>query len=144
MEQLGLANQFKIHGKDSVKIWNDYKRLFQDSIAAWVQLYDGTRPYTSTSPLNGWGRANSITEGDSHYWGVWWGLQDIEVFENKTGRFVSEYGMQAMPNYNTTLSVTYPADRYLFSDVLKHTKNIPPVFKIYNRICTGIFRFLIG
>ena len=125
----GWQNQFKIHGKDSVKIWNDYKRLFQDSIAAWVQLYDGTRPYTSTSPLNGWGRANSITEGDSHYWGVWWGLQDIEVFENKTGRFVSEYGMQAMPNYNTTLSVTYPADRYLFSDVLKAHQKHPTGFQ---------------
>ena len=125
----GWQKQFKIHGKDSVKIWNDYKRLFQDSIAAWVQLYDGTRPYTSTSPLNGWGRANSITEGDSHYWGVWWGLQDIEVFENKTGRFVSEYGMQAMPNYNTTLSVTYPADRYLFSDVLKAHQKHPTGFQ---------------
>ncbi|HMT96528.1 MAG TPA: glycoside hydrolase family 2 TIM barrel-domain containing protein [Ferruginibacter sp.] len=120
----GWQNQFNLHGEDSVKMWNDYKRLFRDSIAAWVKEYDGTRPYTSTSPLNGWGRANSITEGDSHYWGVWWGLQDIEMFENKTGRFVSEYGMQAMPNYNTTLSVTQPGDRFLFSDVLKaHQKH---------------------
>ena len=125
----GWQSQFNIHGADSVKMWNDYKRLFQDSIAAWVNQYDGTRPYTATSPLNGWGRANSITEGDSHYWGVWWGLQDIEVFENKTGRFVSEYGMQAMPNYNTTLSVTYPADRYLFSDVLKAHQKHPTGFQ---------------
>ena len=120
----GWQNQFNIHGKDSTKLWNDYTRLFRDSIAAWVQQYDGTRPYISTSPLNGWGRANSITEGDSHYWGVWWGLQDIEVFENKTGRFVSEYGMQAMPNYNTTKSVTNASDRFLFSHVLKaHQKH---------------------
>jgi beta-mannosidase len=120
----GWQNQFKLHGKDSAKIWNDYKRLFQDSLPVWVNEWDGTRPYTSTSPLNGWGRAKSFTEGDSHYWGVWWGLQDIEVFEKKTGRFVSEYGMQAMPNYSTTLSNTISQDRWLFSDVLKvHQKH---------------------
>ena len=51
--------------------------------------------------MHGWGRKESITEGDSHYWGVWWGLEDIDVFEKKTGRFVSEYGMQAMPDINT-------------------------------------------
>lgn len=120
----GWQNQFNIHGADSVKMWNDYKRLFRDSLPAWVKKYDGTRPYTSTSPLNGWGRTNSITEGDSHYWGTWWGLQDWEIFESKTGRFVSEYGMESMPNYSTILTVTEPQDRFLYSDVLKaHQKH---------------------
>ena len=93
--------QFKLHGKDSAKVWNDYTRLFNDSIKAWVNKYDGTRPYIPSSPMHGWGRKESLTEGDSHYWGVWWGLEDIEVFEKKTGRFVSEYGMQSMPSLNT-------------------------------------------
>ncbi len=114
----GWQKQFNLYGTDSVKVWNDYKVLFQDSIAAWVQRYDGTRPYTSTSPLNGWGRAKSITDGDSHYWGLWWGLQDVEIFETKTGRFVSEYGMQAMPNYGTLEKITLPKDRYLYSDII--------------------------
>ncbi len=96
----GWQNQFNLHGKDSAKVWNDYKRLFEDSLKKWVNEFDGTRPYVSTSPKNGWGRKESFTEADSHYWGVWWGLEDWEVFENKTGRFVSEYGMQAMPNWN--------------------------------------------
>lgn len=90
--------QFNLHGSDSAKVWNDYKRLFEDSIRLWVNQYDGTRPYLPSTPMHGWGRKESITEGDSHYWGVWWGLEDIEIFEKKTGRFVSEYGMQAMPN----------------------------------------------
>ena len=115
----GWQNQFNLHDEDSAKIWKDYKRLFIDSLPVWVKQWDGTRPYVSTSPLHGWGRKESFTEGDSHYWGVWWGLQDIEVFENKTGRFVSEYGMQAMPDYPTVLSFSEPQDRYLFSDVLK-------------------------
>ena len=80
---------------------------------------DDKRPYISSSPLFGWGRKQSITEGDSHYWGTWWGLEDIEVVKNKTGRFVSEYGMQAMPNYSSIEKFTLPEDRHLFSDVLK-------------------------
>ncbi|MGC4231408.1 MAG: glycoside hydrolase family 2 TIM barrel-domain containing protein [Niabella sp.] len=114
----GWQKQFNLYGKDSAKVWEDYKKLFQDSIAAWVNRYDGARPYTSTSPLNGWGRPQSFTEGDSHFWGVWWGLQDIEVFETKTGRFISEYGMQAMPNYSTLQKITKPEDRFLYSDVI--------------------------
>ena len=119
----GWQKQFNLKGSDSAKVWNDYKRLFRDSLPVWVNEWDGTRPYISTSPLNGWGRAKSFTEGDSHYWGVWWGLQDIEVFENKTGRFVSEYGMQAMPNYSSIEKFTLPQERTLTSDViLSHQK----------------------
>lgn len=115
----GWQTQFNLHGEDSAKLWQAYTRLFRDSIAAWVNEYDGTRPYTSTSPLNGWGRAKSFTEGDSHYWGVWWGLEDIEIFENKTGRFVSEYGMQAMPNYSSIEKFSLPNERYLSSPVIQ-------------------------
>ena len=121
----GWQKQFNLHGNDSAKVWHAYKRLFIDSLPVWVNRWDGaSRPYISSSPMNGWGRAKSFTEGDSHYWGVWWGLEDIEVFENKTGRFVSEYGMEGMPNLATTEKYTLPADRYLFSDVLKvHQKH---------------------
>jgi beta-mannosidase len=125
----GWQSQFNLHGTDSVKLWKDYKRLFRDSLPVWVQEWDGTRPYISTSPMNGWGRAQSFTEGDSHYWGVWWGLQDIEVFEHKTGRFVSEYGMQAMPDYATIITFTRPEDRFLFSEVLKVHQKHPTGFQ---------------
>ncbi|MFD0941146.1 beta-mannosidase [Pedobacter boryungensis] len=115
----GWQNQFRIPPKDSAKLWNDYIRLFRDSIPKWIKEVDGSRPYISSSPKYGWGVKNSFTEGDSHYWGVWWGNEDFEVFEKKTGRFVSEYGMQAMPNYSSILKFTQPQDRYLFSEILK-------------------------
>ncbi|MEJ5996420.1 glycoside hydrolase family 2 protein [Pedobacter sp. Du54] len=116
----GWQSQFKINAKDSVKLWNDYTRMFRDSIPKWVKEIDPGRPYISSSPKLGWGVKESINEGDSHYWGVWWGGEDFETFEKKTGRFVSEYGMQAMPNYSSVLKYTLPEDRYLFSDVLKN------------------------
>lgn len=115
----GWQNSFKINAKDSAKLWNDYTRMFRDSIPKWVKEVDPSRPYISSSPKLGWGVKESITEGDSHYWGVWWGGEDFEVFEKKTGRFVSEYGMQAMPNYSSILKFTDRSDRFLFSDVIK-------------------------
>ncbi|MFV5699490.1 beta-mannosidase [Flavobacterium sp. ZT3R17] len=115
----GWQKAMNMPKQDSIRLWKDYVRLFQDSIPKWVKEVDNKRPYISSSPLFGWGKKQSITEGDSHYWGTWWGLEDIEVVKNKTGRFVSEYGMQAMPNYSSIEKFTSPEDRYLFSDVLK-------------------------
>ncbi|MGZ9735500.1 beta-mannosidase [Flavobacterium sp. GNP002] len=115
----GWQKSMNMSKQDSTRLWKDYVRLFQDSIPKWVKEVDDKRPYISSSPLFGWGRKQSITEGDSHYWGTWWGLEDIEVVKNKTGRFVSEYGMQAMPNYSSIEKFTLPEDRHLFSDVLK-------------------------
>jgi len=125
----GWQNQFNLHGADSAKVWNDYKRMFRDSLPKWVNEFDGSRPYVSTSPMHGWGRRQSLTEGDSHYWGLWWGLEDWETFENKTGRFVSEYGMQAMPNWNTIKSFTHDTDRYLYSNVIKAHQKATDGFK---------------
>ena len=94
----GWQNQFNLHGADSARVWDNYKMLFEDSLNNWVNEFDGRRPYISSSPKLGWGNKKSITEGDSHYWGLWWGLEDWETLKTHTGRFVSEYGMQAMPN----------------------------------------------
>ena len=55
------------------------------------------RPYITTSPLYGWGHPECVTHGDSHYWGVWWGELPFEMYREKTGRFMSEYGFQSYP-----------------------------------------------
>ncbi len=59
------------------------------------------RPYITTSPLYGWGHPECVTHGDSHYWGVWWGELPFEVYKEKTGRFMSEYGFQSYPMLST-------------------------------------------
>ncbi|MEP7236324.1 MAG: glycoside hydrolase family 2 protein [Ferruginibacter sp.] len=135
----GWQDQFNLHAADSAKIWNDYKKLFQDSLKKWVNEFDGVRPYVSTSPKNGWGHKESFTEGDSHYWGVWWGLEDWEAFENKTGRFVSEYGMQAMPNWSTIKSFTDSSDRNIQSPVIQSHQKASDGFKKLNHYLTRYF-----
>jgi beta-mannosidase len=135
----GWQSQYNLHGQDSIKIWNEYQTLFRDSLAAWVNEFDGTRPYISTSPKNGWGHKESFTEGDSHYWGLWWGLEDWEVFKTKTGRFVSEYGMQSMPDYHSVLSYTDSSNRYLYSDQINAHQKAGEGFKKLNHYLTRYF-----
>ncbi|MBO6026861.1 MAG: glycoside hydrolase family 2 protein [Bacteroidales bacterium] len=82
-----------------------YDRLFETILPMVVDTYDGTRPYWPSSPSKGWGRPESLTQGDVHYWGVWWGEQPYEVYREKVGRFNSEYGYQSYPDYSTLLKI---------------------------------------
>ncbi len=128
----GWQDQFRLHGKDSMKVWQDYQTLFQDSLRKWVNEFDDTRPYVSTSPQNGWGHKESFTEGDSHYWGLWWGLEDWEVFKEKTGRFVSEYGMQSMSNYATIRQYTPKSELNMNSPTMAAHQRAGEGFKKLN------------
>ena len=87
--------------EDDKTIKAGYDQLFETILPEAVSLYDGTRPYWPSSPSKGWGRPESLTEGDVHYWGVWWGEQPYEMYREKVGRFNSEYGYQSYPDYST-------------------------------------------
>lgn len=100
----GWQQQYNISKPDSTKIWQDYLNLFQGLISNVISSYDSERPYWSSSPKNGWGRKQSMTEGDSHYWGVWWGFEPFSVYKTKIPRFMSEYGFQGFPDENTIFS----------------------------------------
>ena len=87
--------------EDDQAIKAGYDRLFEEILPLVVGTYDGTRPYWPSSPSKGWGRPESLTQGDVHYWGVWWGELPYEAYREKVGRFNSEYGYQSYPDYAT-------------------------------------------
>jgi beta-mannosidase len=91
--------------EDDKAIKAGYDRLFENILPQAVAQFDGTRPYWPSSPSKGWGRPESLTEGDVHYWGVWWGEQPYEMYREKVGRFNSEYGYQSYPDYQTLLKI---------------------------------------
>lgn len=91
--------------EDSLAVLADYQQLFQRLIPQKLAQLDRERPYTHSSPLNGWGRPEAYKRGDVHYWGVWWGLAPLESYRDKVGRFVSEYGMQSLPEYQSLLQM---------------------------------------
>lgn len=100
----GWQKQYNMSKADSTKIWTDYKNLFQKLIPDIIAEKDSQRPYWASSPKNGWGRKQSMTDGDSHYWGVWWGLEPFSVYQTKIPRFMSEYGFQGFPDARTVAS----------------------------------------
>jgi beta-mannosidase len=94
----GWQKQYNYTAKDSAKIFGDYKNLFLKTIPEKLASLDPGRSYHASSPTYGWGRKESLSSGDLHYWGVWWGMEPFETYNNKVGRFVSEYGFQGFPS----------------------------------------------
>ncbi|KMQ59965.1 beta-mannosidase [Chryseobacterium angstadtii] len=103
----GYQKQFKYSKNDSLQVWKDYKKLFHELIPNTLKesLTPGKNIYWPSSPSIGWGHKESLSEGDSHYWGVWWGEQPFEIYNEKVGRFMSEYGFQGMPTLETVKSM---------------------------------------
>jgi beta-mannosidase len=103
----GYQKQFNYSKNDSLQVWKDYKKLFHDVIpnALAENLKSDKNIYWPSSPSIGWGHRESLTEGDSHYWGVWWGEQPFEIYNEKVGRFMSEYGFQGTPSLEATKSM---------------------------------------
>ncbi|MFL5766165.1 MAG: glycosyl hydrolase 2 galactose-binding domain-containing protein [Bacteroidia bacterium] len=93
--------QYHYSERDSTEIARNNMALFNGLLSDLVNEYDGSRPYWPSSPSIGWGHEESLLQGDSHYWGVWWGNEPFEMYEKKVGRFVSEYGFQGIPSLKT-------------------------------------------
>jgi beta-mannosidase len=103
----GYQKQFKYSKEDSLQVWKDYNKVFHEVIPNTLKenVTSDKNIYWPSSPSIGWGHKESLTEGDSHYWGVWWGEQPFEIYNEKVGRFMSEYGFQGMPGLETTQSM---------------------------------------
>ncbi|SDL74739.1 beta-mannosidase [Chryseobacterium taihuense] len=103
----GYQKQFKYSKEDSLQVWKDYKTIFHEVIPNAIKKYATAdkQIYWESSPSIGWGHKESLTEGDSHYWGVWWGEEPFEIYNKKVPRFASEYGFQGMPTLETTKSM---------------------------------------
>lgn len=130
----GWQKQFKYSEADSTQIWNDYKKVFHEMIPKTLDslLPKEKNIYWSSSPSIGWGRKESLLEGDSHYWGVWWGKESFEIYEKKVGRFMSEYGFQGMPNLETLQKVMNKEDLSFTSEAFRNHQKHPTGYETIN------------
>ncbi len=130
----GWQKQFNYSKADSTQIWNDYKKVFHEMIPNTLDslLPKEKNVYWPSSPSIGWGRKESLTQGDSHYWGIWWGKEPFEIYEKKVGRFMSEYGFQGMPNLETLQKVMNKEDLNFTSEAFKNHQKHPTGYETIN------------
>lgn len=93
-----------------------YEGILPEACAA----LDPGRPYWPGSPYGG-PNGNSQTEGDRHTWDVWHGaVAPYQHYPNYGGRFVSEFGMQALPELATIESFAPPEERFPGSHTIEY------------------------
>ena len=107
--------------KTRKKIGADYDRLFHLVLPSVVSAFDPSRSYWPSSPLADWGVPASFAAkaGDYHYWGVWHGKAMFETFQDRVGRFMSEYGFQSFPLLEAVARYTVKEDWNIESEVMK-------------------------
>ena len=86
--------------KEKKDIWNDYLTVFDTLLPNAVAEFSETN-YWETSPKYGRGNYKYKTEGDAHDWWVWHDGYPFEHFKNNVPRFMSEFGFQSFPSFET-------------------------------------------
>lgn len=107
--------------EDSTSLWNTYDEIFHSILPAAVKAFDDGKYYWSASPSNenySMIYQPNLKVGDLHYWKVWQGRLPFENFNEMVGRFMSEYGFQSFPEFETVKSYTIPEDYDINSKVM--------------------------
>jgi beta-mannosidase len=94
--------------------------IYEQLLAEICAALDPTRPYRPGSPFSG-ANPDDPTIGDRHTWEVWGrGAADYHTYPELGGRFVSEFGMAAMPTIETIEAFAPPEERYPGSRTLEY------------------------
>ena len=101
------------------KIWQSYDTLFHKILPSVVSQFHNEVDYWASSPSASEGIPEEYTQGDTHYWGVWWGKEPFENFNTKISSFMSEYGFQSFPEYSSFQKFAAEKDRDIYSEVMK-------------------------
>lgn len=89
---------------EKTEIWNNYLKVFDSILSNTVQQLTQTA-YWETSPKFGRGDVRYKTEGDAHDWWIWHDGHPFEDLEKNVPRFMSEFGFQSFPSFETILFI---------------------------------------
>jgi beta-mannosidase len=105
-------------------IWKAYTDVFNGILPEAVRQFSNQTNYWESSPRFGRYNNKSYTEGDNHDWFVWHDEKPFEHFEERVPRFMSEYGFQSFPDWQTIESFSDSTDWTLESKVMtQHQKH---------------------
>jgi len=99
-------------------LWQTYEKIFYDILPKAVAQYDSSKFYWPSSPSSTYYNPANRKSGDEHDWSIWFGQALFTQYEKDLPRFVSEYGMQAMPEMATIRSFADEKDFDIRSEVL--------------------------
>ncbi|MEG8044310.1 glycoside hydrolase family 2 protein [Sphingomonas faeni] len=93
-----------------------FDRVLRDA----AERRDPDAVYWPGSPSNNYEDKPDIDgDGDRHYWDVWGGKKPVEAYLDSCPRFMSEYGLQSMPEMKTIRTFATDADFSPTSPVMK-------------------------
>jgi beta-mannosidase len=99
-----------------------YDNIFHHLLPGVVAAEDPTRPYWPSSASSGipFSDPNSQQRGDVHYWDVWHGRKPFTAYRSQFPRFMSEFGFQALPPYETIQTYAAPEEQNMTSYIMEH------------------------
>nr|WP_321408555.1 glycoside hydrolase family 2 protein [uncultured Carboxylicivirga sp.] len=104
------------------EIQKAYLDVFHKILPKVIAENDSDIAYWPSSPQAGYEpdqhAGYETTSGDMHYWGVWHGLHPFEDFKKYKARFISEYGFQSFPDFETVQTYAIPEDYDIESEVM--------------------------
>mgnify|MGYP003672609081 FL=1 len=110
--------------KEKTAIWNDYLKVFDSILPSTVSKLSQSS-YWESSPKFGRGNPKYEFEGDAHDWWVWHDARPFEHFQKQVPRFMSEFGFQSFPSYETINYINQKENVDLKTDGIKsHQKHV--------------------
>jgi beta-mannosidase len=122
--------------KEKQEIWNDYLVVFDTILPNAVAKFSET-DYWQSSPKYGRGNPKYQFEGDAHDWWVWHDAAPFDHFLEKVPRFMSEFGFQSFPSFETMKyinqidEVTFMTDSWKSHQ--KHNRGLQLMFDYMKR-----------
>ncbi|PQJ76144.1 beta-mannosidase [Polaribacter gangjinensis] len=118
--------------KEKQEIWDNYLMLF-DSILPSIVAKNSNTDYWETSPKYGRGNPKYISEGDAHDWWIWHDEYPFEHLQEKVPRFMSEFGFQSFPSFETVKYINQKDEIDLKTNAIKSHQKHPKGFELIEK-----------
>ncbi len=99
-----------------------YVEYFYHTLPAWIASEDPDTPYWPSSPSSNDPivDTNGQTKGDAHYWDVWHGRRPFTDYREQFPRFMSEFGFQSLPTFETIRAYAEEKDWNMTSYIMEY------------------------
>ncbi|WP_242125459.1 glycoside hydrolase family 2 protein [Sphingobium sp. Sx8-8] len=115
-----IAYKKRVGADEQEKIGVGMAILFNQVLRDAAERRDPDVPYWPGSPSSNYeGKPDVDNDGDRHYWDVWGGKKAATAYLESCPRFMSEYGLQAMPVMPTINAFAEVKDLGITSPVMR-------------------------